>query len=69
VETPGWETFAKLLFDRMHYGVDTNVAALALVLLAGIGMVFFAVLIVNQSLERKSEPGALATGSDVQTRR
>ncbi len=23
VETPGWETFAKLLFDRMHYGVET----------------------------------------------
>ena len=34
VETPGWETFTKLIFDRMHYGVDTNVAALALVLLA-----------------------------------
>ncbi len=34
VETPGSETFAKLLFDRMHYGVDKSVAALALVLLA-----------------------------------
>jgi iron(III) transport system permease protein len=33
VETPGGETFAKLLFDRMHYGVDASVAGLALVLL------------------------------------
>lgn len=31
VDTPGWETFAKVLFDRMHYGVDSNVAAVALV--------------------------------------
>lgn len=36
VETPGWESYAKLLFDRMHYGVDNNVAALSLVLLAWI---------------------------------
>ena len=42
VETPGWETFAKLLFDRMHYGVDSNVAALALVLLAGLVITFVA---------------------------
>jgi iron(III) transport system permease protein len=40
VETPGWETFAKLLFDRMHYGVEASVAALALVLLAEIGALF-----------------------------
>lgn len=33
VDTPGWETFSKVLFDRMHYGVDSNVAAVALVLL------------------------------------
>ncbi|MCI0685595.1 MAG: ABC transporter permease subunit [Gemmataceae bacterium] len=33
VETPGWESFAKLLFDRMHYGVDNNVAALSVMLL------------------------------------
>jgi len=31
VETPGWETFSRLLFDRMHYGVDAEVAGLALV--------------------------------------
>ncbi len=43
VETPQWESFAKLIFDRMHYGVDNNVAALSLLLLAGIGFVFVAV--------------------------
>ena len=36
VETPGWESFAKLLFDRMHYGVDNNVAALSVLLLGAI---------------------------------
>jgi iron(III) transport system permease protein len=38
VETPSWETFAKLLFDRMHYGVDNNVAALSLILLVEIAV-------------------------------
>jgi iron(III) transport system permease protein len=36
VETPGSETFAQVVFDRMHYGVTNDVAALCLVL---IGMV------------------------------
>jgi iron(III) transport system permease protein len=34
VETPGWEVFARLLFDRMHYGADATVAALSVLLLA-----------------------------------
>lgn len=33
VDTPGWESFSKLLFDRMHYGVENNVAALAILML------------------------------------
>jgi ABC-type spermidine/putrescine transport system permease subunit II len=33
VATPKWESFAKLLFDRMHYGADADVAALSLLLL------------------------------------
>jgi ABC-type Fe3+ transport system permease subunit len=36
VATPGWEAFTRLLFDRMHYGVDSNVAALSLLLLTGV---------------------------------
>jgi ABC-type Fe3+ transport system permease subunit len=34
VDTPGSETFAKILLDRMHYGVDNTVAALCLIQLA-----------------------------------
>ena len=36
VETPGWESFTKLLFDRMHYGVDNTLAALSVLMLAGL---------------------------------
>ena len=39
VETPGWESFAKLLFDRMHYGVTNDVAALSMILLGAIMIV------------------------------
>jgi iron(III) transport system permease protein len=38
VDTPGWESYATLLFNRMHYGVDNSVAALALLLLAVVGL-------------------------------
>jgi iron(III) transport system permease protein len=34
--TPQWESFAKLLFDRMHYGTDSTVAALSLLLLGSV---------------------------------
>ncbi len=53
VQTPGWETFAKLLFDRMHYGVETSVAALALILLAGTGIAFALVGILWCALKRR----------------
>jgi iron(III) transport system permease protein len=36
VETPGSETFAHVVFDRMHYGVTNDVAALCLVLFGAI---------------------------------
>jgi ABC-type Fe3+ transport system permease subunit len=39
VETPNWEPFAKLILDRMHYGIDRNVASLCLLLLGAVGMV------------------------------
>ena len=54
VETPGWETFAKLLFDRMHYGVETSVAALALVLLAVIALIFSLIFIVRRFIVSRS---------------
>jgi iron(III) transport system permease protein len=45
VETPGWETLVHVIFDRMHYGVGNDLAALCLVLLivvlsGGAGVVF-----------------------------
>ena len=48
VETPGWETFAHVLFDRMHYGVQNEVAALCLVLLLGLGLVTVLLLAVGR---------------------
>jgi iron(III) transport system permease protein len=38
VETPGWETFAHFLWAQMHYGVQNDVAALCLLLLAGVAV-------------------------------
>ena len=52
VETPGWEPFAKLLFDRMHYGVESNVAALSLLLLVGIAAAGLAALATGRVLSR-----------------
>jgi iron(III) transport system permease protein len=52
VETPGWETFAKLIFDRMHYGADANVAALSLLLLTGIAAAFGIAVLVKRLLNR-----------------
>jgi ABC-type Fe3+ transport system permease subunit len=39
VETPGWESFAKILLVRMHYGVYNNVSALCVMMLAAIVVV------------------------------
>ena len=37
VETAGrWESFTKMLLDRMHYSVDNSLAALSLLLLASL---------------------------------
>jgi iron(III) transport system permease protein len=38
VETPGSETFCHLVFDRMHYGVTSDVAALCLVFVGAVLM-------------------------------
>src|SRR5207248_2544456 len=57
VEAPGAETFAKLIFDRLHYGAAADIAALCLVLL-GLLIVLAAVvgvigLIVRRALARR----------------
>jgi iron(III) transport system permease protein len=33
VETPGWDTLVHVIFDRMHYGVGNDLAAICLLLL------------------------------------
>ena len=39
VETPGWTSFANLLFDHMHRGVDNTLAALCVLMLGGIAAI------------------------------
>lgn len=39
VETPGWESFAKILFVRMHDGAQNTVAALSLLMLGSLALI------------------------------
>lgn len=57
VETPGWESFTKLLWNRMHDGADTDVAALGLLMLGSLAGCT-AMLLVGRVLlhGRSSEP-------------
>jgi iron(III) transport system permease protein len=58
VDTPGWESYSKLLFGRMHYGVENSVAGLGLVLLGQIAALFLAIgalRIVRIGVARKAE--------------
>jgi iron(III) transport system permease protein len=52
VETPGWDTLVHVIFDRMHYGVGNDLAALCLlllivVLLGGIAVASTARLVIK----------------------
>ncbi len=61
VETPGWQSFAQLLFDRMHYGVTNVVAALSLLLLAAIIIVVVICMIVRRALPFRARSAASRT--------
>ncbi len=55
VETPGWDTLVHVIFDRMHYGVGNDLAALCLlllivVLLGGIAVASTAQLVIKNGL-------------------
>lgn len=55
VETPGWDTLTHVLFDRLHYGVQNEVAALCLLLLAmllGLGLAWKGWLVLWQLWRR-----------------
>ena len=50
VETPGWESFTKLVFDRMHYGVDNNLAALCVLMLGSLSAIALVTAGINSGL-------------------
>jgi iron(III) transport system permease protein len=52
VDTPGWDNFAKLIFDRMHYGVENNVAALCLLLLGAITLGYFVGVLIWRAVTK-----------------
>jgi iron(III) transport system permease protein len=52
VETPGWQTLVQVIFDRMHYGVGNDLAAICLVLLAMICLAAIPVAIMGRFLRR-----------------
>src|SRR5262245_1701951 len=58
VETPGWESFAKLLFDRMHYGVTNDVAALSLLLLSAIVLLAIVAMVAALAMRARADSSA-----------
>jgi len=58
VETPGWESYTKLLFDRMHNGVENSVAALSLLLLAAIILSVAVIFVGRRCLPFRVRAGA-----------
>ncbi len=54
VETPGWQSFAKLIFDRLHYGVDNNVAALSLLMVMVVAALTWLGSLWWERLERRT---------------
>lgn len=53
VETPGWDTLVHVIFDRMHYGVGNDLAALCLVLLIVVLIGGMSVVFVGRIVVRK----------------
>jgi iron(III) transport system permease protein len=58
VETPNGEPFAALILDRMHYGIDSNVAALCVLYLGGLVSVGLAAALVFYGRARWCKPAA-----------
>jgi iron(III) transport system permease protein len=57
VETPGWDTLVQVIFDRMHYGVGNDLAALCLLLLIVVLLGGSAVAILAWLIVKKGEAG------------
>jgi len=58
VETPGWKTFANVLFDRMHYRFASPIAAMCLILLGCLLALFGLGMLCRACLRRILRPGA-----------
>jgi hypothetical protein len=61
VETPGWQMYAHVLFNRMHYGVAADVASLGLALLtiiAAAGGISLALACLPVGPPRRLKPAA-----------
>jgi iron(III) transport system permease protein len=54
VSTPGWPTYAEMLFTQMHYGVTNDLAARCLLLLLAVGLGGLLVLLASPKAERNS---------------
>lgn len=63
VETPRWECFARLLFDRMHYGAASDVAALSVLLLLTVSAAALVVFAAGGLATRRGEPLTRKRGS------
>jgi iron(III) transport system permease protein len=65
VETPRWECFARLLFDRMHYGAASDVAALSMLLLLAVSAAALVVYAARGLLRLRSAPAHHARALNV----
>jgi iron(III) transport system permease protein len=54
VSTPGWPTYAEMLFTQMHYGVTNDLAARCLLLLIAVGAGGVLVLVASPGAERQA---------------
>ncbi len=59
VETPGYDTLVHVIFDRMHYGVGNDLAALCLLLLVVVLLGGIAVAIVARLIIKKLRGGGV----------
>jgi ABC-type Fe3+ transport system permease subunit len=53
VSTPGWPSYAEMLFTQMHYGVTNDLAARCLLLLLAVGIGGLLVLISFPQADRR----------------
>jgi iron(III) transport system permease protein len=58
VETPGWQMFSHVLFNRMHYGVAPDVSSLGLALLVVITLLIAGIAAWKTYWQRGSPPAA-----------